>query len=183
VGSTPTSATSGPVVQRQRCPVHIRVTMVRVHPGSLHGLQVLWPHTSVVGRRAGFDSRVDLCLVGTHVPRAARVPCKHPAMGSIPIVSTGVTGGLTSAARRIGWAAGPRGRRRHRNAEIGVRFPGGPLESVGGRGQVAGLRPVLLPLNATEGSRIPVGRTTPLRCVLRQERRVRLPCLPLLPRW
>ncbi len=37
-----------------------RKTMVRVHPGSLDGLQVLGQHPSVVRKWAGFDSRADL---------------------------------------------------------------------------------------------------------------------------
>ena len=50
---------NGPVVQRQRPLAYTQVTMVRVHPGSL-GLQVLWRHSWVVRRKAGFKSRADL---------------------------------------------------------------------------------------------------------------------------
>jgi hypothetical protein len=63
----------GPVVQRRRHLGHIQGMMVRVHPGSLEGLQVLREHSSLVWRRAGFDSRVNL-WGGTRAPAVNRGP-------------------------------------------------------------------------------------------------------------
>ena len=51
---------NGPVVQRQRPPVHIRETVVRVHPGRLSCRSVrkcYRRHASFVKRWSGFEPR------------------------------------------------------------------------------------------------------------------------------
>ncbi len=53
------------------------------------GLQVLWRHASVVRKKFGFDSRVDLLHDrGRMYQGKASLFCKQTEMGSIPLVST-----------------------------------------------------------------------------------------------
>ena len=56
------------------------------------GLQVFWPHASVVRKRTGFNSRTDLSNQWACMPMEATDPCKVGVIGSTPMRSTGNEG-------------------------------------------------------------------------------------------
>jgi hypothetical protein len=127
---------------------------------------------------------------------AATTPGPHPGNdGSSP-------SGITHLANG---AAGPRVRHRYRTPGIGVQIPGGPLngpmvqrEDASSADWRSGFdsRWVHWPRGTPRGA-APAGRDLrlqrkvagygwpdrPAKVVLRMEMRVRLPCLPLPPRW
>jgi hypothetical protein len=112
--------TDTPVAQRRRHLPDVEATpQVRVLPGVLTAewTGAWFPARSHKPFDAGSNPASATCWSGSVV--AARRPGKRGRPGSSP--------GRTSRRR----AAGRRGRRRRRKAEIGVRFPGGPLMKMG----------------------------------------------------
>ena len=119
VGSTPTSATRDPVVQRSR-----RLADIQERDGSTPSgitcwsVSVIRPHASSVRRKAGFDSRTDLWRTNdTGCWSNGTTPGLQPGnRGSIPRRSTATTGSWSNGTTpALAWL------------EIRVRFPVGPL--------------------------------------------------------
>ena len=114
--------THGPVVQWSRVLALQAWDDGSIPSGTtrLHGLQVFRLHASVVRRKAGFNSRVDLCsIVGGACPKGGETALQA------------VWDGFDSHRLHCIWAAGQMGRRRPRASEIGVQLPGGPLNEMG----------------------------------------------------